>query len=52
VRAFGDIVFDIIEQEPARLREVTGIGPKRAARIVGGWSSPPFSLAVKGASRL
>src|SRR5207237_5474279 len=38
VRAFGDAVFDIIEQEPARLREVTGIGPKRAERIVGGWA--------------
>jgi exodeoxyribonuclease V alpha subunit len=38
VRAFGDTVFDIIEQEPGRLREVTGIGPKRAERIVGGWA--------------
>jgi exodeoxyribonuclease V alpha subunit len=38
VRAFGDAVFDIIEQEPDRLREVTGIGPKRAERIVGGWA--------------
>src|SRR6201993_1910804 len=38
VRAFGDAVFDIIEQEPHRLREVTGIGPKRAERIVGGWA--------------
>src|SRR4029453_8792378 len=38
VRAFGDAVFDIIEQEPGRLREVTGIGPKRAERIVGGWA--------------
>src|ERR1700730_9662256 len=36
VRAFGDAVFEIIEQEPDRLREVTGIGPKRAGRIVGG----------------
>src|SRR6516164_7345536 len=25
VRAFGEIVFDVIEQEPRRLREVTGI---------------------------
>ncbi|MCP1243918.1 SF1B family DNA helicase RecD2, partial [Acetobacter lambici] len=31
-------VFDLIEQEPGRLREVTGIGPKRAERIVGGWA--------------
>jgi len=38
VGAFGDAVFDLIEQEPARLREVTGIGAKRAARIVAGWA--------------
>ena len=38
VRAFGEAVFDIIEQEPQRLREVTGIGPKRAERIIGGWA--------------
>jgi exodeoxyribonuclease V alpha subunit len=38
VRAFGEAVFDVIEQEPGRLREVTGIGPKRAERIVGGWA--------------
>jgi exodeoxyribonuclease V alpha subunit len=38
VAAFGDAVFDLIEQAPARLREVTGIGPKRAARIVAGWA--------------
>jgi exodeoxyribonuclease V alpha subunit len=38
VRAFRDAVFDVIEQEPGRLREVTGIGPKRAERIVGGWA--------------
>jgi len=38
VRAFGDAVFDLIEQQPARLREVTGIGAKRAARIVAGWA--------------
>jgi len=34
VRAFGETVFDVIEQEPARLREVTGISPKRAERII------------------
>ena len=38
VGAFGEAVFDLIEQEPARLREVTGIGPKRAVRIVAGWA--------------
>ena len=38
VRAFGEAVFDLIEQQPERLREVTGIGPKRAARIIAGWA--------------
>jgi exodeoxyribonuclease V alpha subunit len=38
VRAFGETVFDLIEQEPGRLREVTGIGPKRAERIIAGWT--------------
>jgi exodeoxyribonuclease V alpha subunit len=38
VRGFGEQVFDLIEQEPARLQEVPGIGPGRAARIVAGWA--------------
>src|SRR5882757_8150727 len=38
VRAFAEAVFEVIEQEPNRLREVTGIGPKRAARIIAGWA--------------
>ena len=38
VRAFGEAVFDVIEQDPPRLREVTGIGPKRAERIIDGWA--------------
>jgi exodeoxyribonuclease V alpha subunit len=38
VRTFGADVFELIEQEPARLREVTGMGPKRAERIVAGWA--------------
>ncbi len=33
VRAFGEKVFDVIEAEPERLREVTGIGKVRAKRI-------------------
>ncbi|MDX7951453.1 ATP-dependent RecD-like DNA helicase [Lichenihabitans sp. Uapishka_5] len=37
-QTFGDAVFDVIEQEPGRLREVGGIGPKRAGRIVAGWA--------------
>jgi exodeoxyribonuclease V alpha subunit len=38
VHALGAAVFELIEQEPSRLREVTGIGAKRAARIVAGWA--------------
>lgn len=38
VRAFGKDVFDIIEANPERLREVTGIGPKRADKITAGWA--------------
>jgi exodeoxyribonuclease V alpha subunit len=38
VRAFGEAVFEVIQQEPDRLREVTGIGPKRAERITAGWA--------------
>jgi exodeoxyribonuclease V alpha subunit len=33
VRTFGERVFDVIEAEPDRLREVDGIGPVRAGRI-------------------
>jgi NAD-dependent DNA ligase len=35
VRAFGEKVFDVIEVTPDRLREVDGIGPIRAASILG-----------------
>jgi exodeoxyribonuclease V alpha subunit len=38
VKAFGEAVFDVIEAEPDRLREVTGIGPKRAENIIAGWA--------------
>jgi exodeoxyribonuclease V alpha subunit len=38
VRGFGEAVFDLIEQQPERLREVTGIGAKRAERITAGWA--------------
>ena len=39
VRAFGAAVFELIEQQPDRLRELAGIGPRRAARIVAGWAA-------------
>ncbi len=38
VQAFGEKVFDVIEADPTRLREVTGIGPVRATRITDAWA--------------
>ena len=38
VKAFGEKVFDIIEAEPDRLRDVTGIGAFRAKRITDAWA--------------
>ncbi|MGF1613554.1 MAG: ATP-dependent RecD-like DNA helicase [Gammaproteobacteria bacterium] len=37
VRAFGEQVFDIIEQQPAKLEQLPGIGPKRMQRVVAAW---------------
>ena len=38
VEAFGTGVFAIIEQSPERLREIGGIGEKRAKKITSGWA--------------
>ncbi len=38
VRVFGEKVFDIIETDPDRLREVEGIGTVRAKRITDAWA--------------
>ena len=38
VNAFGDTVFDVIENEPHRLTELEGIGKKRQARVVSAWA--------------
>src|SRR5450432_1893983 len=38
ILAFGEKVFDIIEAEPERLHEVTGIGQVRAKRITDAWA--------------
>ncbi|KEF40612.1 MAG: recombinase RecD, partial [Cyanobium sp. CACIAM 14] len=38
VAAFGDQVFEVIEQAPERLREVPGIGPVRGQRISQSWA--------------
>jgi exodeoxyribonuclease V alpha subunit len=38
VAAFGEHTFEIIEQNPEKLREVDGIGLQRAQRIAAGWT--------------
>ena len=38
VAAFGRQVFEIIERDPEKLREVEGIGPKRQERILAAWA--------------
>ena len=38
VRAFRERVFDVIEADPERLREIDGIGPVRAERITAAWA--------------
>src|SRR5580698_260621 len=38
IKAFGEKVFDVIEAEPDRLREVMGIGAVRAKRITDAWA--------------
>jgi exodeoxyribonuclease V alpha subunit len=38
MKAFGDKVFDVIQSASGRLREVDGIGPRRAERIVAAWA--------------
>jgi exodeoxyribonuclease V alpha subunit len=38
VAAFGVDTFEIIEANPERLTEVSGIGPWRASKIVAGWA--------------
>ncbi|MGF1562170.1 MAG: ATP-dependent RecD-like DNA helicase [Geminicoccaceae bacterium] len=37
VEAFGEHVFEVMDQRPARLEEVDGIGKKTAARIAESW---------------
>jgi exodeoxyribonuclease V alpha subunit len=39
VGAFGDTLFDVIENEPAKLRRVPGIGAKKAREITQSWAS-------------
>src|SRR6266849_5130134 len=39
VQAFGEQIFDVIEQTPERLTDLDGIGPKRKQRVVEAWEA-------------
>ena len=39
VKAFGDMVFTVIEEDPERLKTVSGIGPCRREKIIAGWAT-------------
>lgn len=38
VTAFGEAVFDVIEQQPERLMELEGIGDKRKEQVLAAWA--------------
>jgi len=38
IKAFGEAVFEVIEQDPERLETLEGIGPKRRRRVVEAWA--------------
>ena len=38
-QAFGEQVFEVIEQTPERLMDLDGIGPKRKQRVIEAWSA-------------
>ncbi len=48
VRLFGDKVFDVIETQPGRLREVDGMGPVRANGIVAAWAEQKVVREIMG----
>lgn len=39
VKAFGEEVFTIIEEDPELLKTVSGIGPYRREKIIAGWAA-------------
>src|SRR5712691_4784776 len=39
VRAFGEAVFEVIDHDPQKLRQIPGIGPQKAKQIIAGWAA-------------
>jgi 5'-3' exonuclease len=46
VEKFGERIFDIIEQESARLEDIDGIGPKRRQRIKEAWAEQKVTCSA------
>jgi exodeoxyribonuclease V alpha subunit len=46
VRAFGEKVFEIIEETPGRLQDIDGVGPVRAANILAAWAEQKAVLEI------
>ena len=46
VRAFGERVFDVIEDNPDALLKLPGIGPKRRERVTRAWSEQKVIRAI------
>jgi exodeoxyribonuclease V alpha subunit len=46
ITAFGEKVFDIIENEPQRLHSIPGIGAHRASRITASWTEQKHVHAI------
>lgn len=45
VKAFGEGVFTVIEEDPERLKAIPGIGPYRWEKIIAGWAA---QKAIRG----
>jgi hypothetical protein len=48
---FGETEFDLVDQEPERLRQVAGIGAKRAVRIVKTYSQSAIQRIAENPHR-
>jgi exodeoxyribonuclease V alpha subunit len=46
VQAFGERVFDVIEDNPEKLLELPGIGPKRKQRVTDAWAEQKVIRAI------
>ncbi len=48
-KEFGESLFQVIEQSPDRLLQVSGVGPKRKNQIVENWKDYQYLLEIESA---